>query len=93
MERAPENFGTTPSLNNAARIHNRDAIGKSCKQRRIVANYQNRHPMLSANLRQEPHNLSLQSWIELAGGFIGDQERGPAGHCLRNRNSLTLSTT
>src|SRR6202521_1267951 len=93
MQRATEDLGAAPDFDNAAGIHYRDAIGESCKQRWIVADYQNRRPMLPPNLQQERENLCLQSRVEFAGRFIGYQERRPARHRLRNCDPLTLSAT
>src|ERR1700674_1780331 len=91
MQRATEDLGAAPDFDNAAGIHYRDAIGESCKQRWIVADYQNRRPMLPPNLQQERENLCLQCRVEFAGRFIGDQERRPARYRLRNCDPLTLS--
>src|ERR1700704_4728039 len=93
MQWPPEDLGATPDFHNAACIHHGDAIGKSCKERRIMADYQNRRPVLPSNLRQKRDNLCLEGRVEFAGGFIGDQERRPARHRLRNCDPLTLSTT
>src|ERR1700693_6320202 len=93
MQRASEDLGTAPDFYNAAGIHHRDAIGKSCKQRWIVADYQNRSPVLPSNLRQKSDNLCLQGRVEFAGRFVRDQERRQARHRLRNCDPLTLSTT
>src|SRR4029077_10375334 len=80
-------------FHNAAGIHHGDAIGKSRKQRWIMADYEDRRPVLSPNLRQERDDLCLQCRVEFAGRFIGDQERRPARDRLRNCYPLTLSTT
>ena len=93
MQWPPEDLGAAPNLHNAAGVHHCDAIGKSRKQRWIVADYEDRRPVLSPNLRQERDNLCLQGRVEFAGRFIGDQESGPARHRLRYCDPLTLSTT
>src|ERR1700687_921125 len=93
MQWPSEDLGAASNFHNATGVHYSNAIGESRKQRWIVADYQNRRPVLPSNLRQKRDNLCLQGRVEFAGRFIGDQERRPARHRLGNCDPLTLSAT
>src|SRR5271156_1565441 len=92
MQRPPKDLGAAPNFHDAAGIHHCDAIGKSRKQRRIVADCQNRSPVLSPNPRQERDNLCLQGCLQFARRFISDEKSRSACDRLRNCNPLPLST-
>jgi hypothetical protein len=57
MERTPKDLSAAPDFNNAAGVYHCDTISESWKQRRIVADYENRRAVLPPHLRHERHNL------------------------------------
>ena len=75
-------------FNNAAGIHNQNAITKTADQIEIMADENQPHAALGHKIIQNGQNLHLHRDIKRAGWFIGNQQIGFRHQHHRNHDAL-----
>ena len=76
MPRIIEDLLYRPFFDDAAGIHDIDAIAEIGDETEIVGDEQDRGAVLGADFPQEAHHLRLDGDIERGGRFIGDEKLG-----------------
>ena len=63
-----------------AAVENGQPVGDLVGDAQIVGDHQDRAAEVVAQLAQQVQQLCLYGHVERGGGFVGDDQRGPAGH-------------
>ncbi len=78
-------------FDNFALIHHSDVIGNAGHHIQVMADKNQRHLQIGAQLPQQFQNFRLHRHIQRGGRFIGNQQHRIAGESHGNHNPLDLS--
>ncbi len=81
-----------PLFDDAALLHDRDAVGDVGDDAEIMGDEQHRHAAPLLNVSDQPKDLRLRRDVECRGWFVRDQDRRLERECHCDHGALTLAT-
>ena len=75
-----------------AGVHDGDPVARRGENGQIVADEHDAQAEIGDQRREQVENLRLDHDIERGGGFVGDEQAGPAGQGHRDHHPLLLPT-
>ena len=91
MLRAFEHVVHGPLFDDAALLHDRDAVRDVGDDAEIMRDEQHRHAAPLLNIADQPKDLRLRRDVERRGRFVRDQDRRFERQCHRDHGALTLA--
>ncbi len=88
MLRAAEDVGDGPSLDDPARVHDRDLVDHLGDHAEVVGDQQDRHAEPLAQLSHQLEDLGLDRRVERGRRLVGDQELRVAAQRHRDHHAL-----
>jgi hypothetical protein len=80
-----------PLLDDAAFVHDDDAIAGRRGDAQVMGDEEQAEAELLLDVAQQLHDLGLHADVERAGGFVSHQRGGPAGERAGDRQALPLA--
>jgi len=93
VARCAQQGGHRAFFHNAAGVHHGNAVCHFNCRANVVRDKNNRQAKLALQLTQQQQYLYLHRGIQRGGGFVGQQQLGPAGQSHGDHGALTLAAT
>ena len=88
---AREHLARGAAFHHHAAVHHHHAADVLRNDAEVVRNQDQAHGTLANQVADQLQDLPGDGHVQRRGGFVGDQEVGPAGKGHRNRDALTLA--